>query len=155
MYVQFTSCVYWVAPRGPEQNPSKIHSFTWIRFTPIKIIISRFLGWKLRKTRNMSLNKIYEICGQKYGAGFLEGPFHAWEGHLFILLSFALQLFYSSNIFEYLKRGLPLSTYAKFSEKLTFLTSWYAHRGLEMLVFRKILRTYLIDNPKGDLHFFW
>ena len=41
----------------------------------------------------------------------------------------------------------PYNTYAKFSEKLTFLTSWYAHvcvriRELEMLVFRKILRTY-------------
>ena len=35
------------------------------------------------------------------------------------------------------KRGHPLSTYAKFSEKPI--------RGLEMLVFRKILRTYLMD----------
>ena len=39
------------------------------------------------------------------------------------------------------------STYAKFLEKLTFLTPWYAHelvriRGWEMLVFREILRTY-------------
>ena len=53
-------------------------------------------------------------------------------------------------------RGHPLSTYAKFSEKLTFLTPWYAHirvpiRGLEMLVFRKILRTYLMDNPLWKL----
>ena len=42
--------------------------------------------------------------------------------------------------------------YAKFSEKLLFLTPSYAHvrvriRGLEMLVFRKILRTYLMDDP--------
>ena len=49
-------------------------------------------------------------------------------------------------------RGHPLSTYAKFSQKLTFLTSWYAHvrvrmRVLEMLVFRKILHTYLMDGP--------
>ena len=49
-------------------------------------------------------------------------------------------------------RGHPLSTYAKFSEKLTFQSPWYAHvcvriRGLEMLVFWKILRTYLIDGP--------
>ena len=49
-------------------------------------------------------------------------------------------------------RGDPLSTYAKFSEKLTFLTTWYAHirmriRALEMLIFWKILRTYLIDDP--------
>ena len=48
-------------------------------------------------------------------------------------------------------RGYPLSTFAKFSEKLTFLTRWYAHRvrirGLEMLVFRKNLGTYLMDNP--------
>ena len=40
--------------------------------------------------------------------------------------------------------GHPLSTYAKFSEKLTFLITRNAHervriRGLEMLVFGKIL----------------
>ena len=39
--------------------------------------------------------------------------------------------------------GHPLSTYAKFSEKLTFLTPWYAH----VQVFRKILRTYWMDGP--------
>ena len=49
-------------------------------------------------------------------------------------------------------RGHPLSRYAKSSEKLTFLTPWYAHvrvriKGLEMSVFRKILRTYLMDDP--------
>ena len=48
-------------------------------------------------------------------------------------------------------RGHPLSTYAKFSEKLTFLT-WYTHvrvriRGLEMLVFRKMFSIYLMDDP--------
>ena len=34
---------------------------------------------------------------------------------------------------------------AKSTEKLKFLTPWYAHvriRGLEILVFQKILRTY-------------
>ena len=36
-----------------------------------------------------------------------------------------------------------ISTCAEFSEKLTFLTPRYA-RGLEMLFFRKILRTYLM-----------
>ena len=40
----------------------------------------------------------------------------------------------------------PLSTYAKFSNKLIFLTPRYEHvrvriTGLEMLVFRKILRS--------------
>ena len=54
--------------------------------------------------------------------------------------------------FQEHKRGHPLSPYAKFSEKL-FLTPWYTHvrahiRGLEMLVFRKILRMYLTDGPK-------
>ena len=49
-------------------------------------------------------------------------------------------------------RGHPLSRYAKSSEKLTFLTPWYAHvrvriKGLEMSAFRKILRTYLMDDP--------
>ena len=46
-------------------------------------------------------------------------------------------------------RDHPLSTYANFFEKLTFLTPWYAHvrvriGRLEMLVFQKILRTYLM-----------
>ena len=47
-------------------------------------------------------------------------------------------------------RGHPLSTYAKFLEKLTFLTPWYVRvriRWLEMLVFGKILCTYLMDDP--------
>ena len=49
-------------------------------------------------------------------------------------------------------RGHPFSMYAKFCEKLTFLTPYYVHvrvriRRLEVLVFRKILRTYLMDNP--------
>ena len=39
------------------------------------------------------------------------------------------------------------STFSEFSEKLTFLTPWYAFilkhiMGLEMLVFREIFRTY-------------
>ena len=45
----------------------------------------------------------------------------------------------NSISFKYTAGGHPLSTYAKFSEKLTFL---------EMLVFRKILRTYLMDGPQ-------
>ena len=49
-------------------------------------------------------------------------------------------------------RDHSLSTYAEFSEKLTFLNLSYAHvrvriRGLEMLVFRKVLGTYLMDDP--------
>ena len=43
-------------------------------------------------------------------------------------------------------RGHPLSTYVKFSEKLTFLTV-VRIRGLEMLVFWKLFRTYLMDDP--------
>ena len=49
-------------------------------------------------------------------------------------------------------RGHPLSTYAKFSDRLIFLTPCYAHvrvriRELDILVFRKTLRTYLMDHP--------
>ena len=52
----------------------------------------------------------------------------------------------------YKNRGHPLSTYPEFSEKLTFLTPWYAHahvrvKGLEILVFRKIPQTYLMNDP--------
>ena len=44
--------------------------------------------------------------------------------------------------------------HAKFSEKLTFLTRWYADvrvriSGYKMLVFRKILLMYEIDDPKS------
>ena len=44
-------------------------------------------------------------------------------------------------------RGHPLSTYAKSSEKLTFLTPW----GLEISDFRKILCLYLIDSPFWEM----
>ena len=50
-------------------------------------------------------------------------------------------------------RGHPLiSTYAQFSEKLTFLTPLYAHirvriKGLEILVLQNVLRTYLMSDP--------
>ena len=48
--------------------------------------------------------------------------------------------------------GSSIKYARKFSEKVTFLTPWYAHvrvpiRGLEMLIFQKILDTYLIDGP--------
>ena len=49
--------------------------------------------------------------------------------------------------------GHPIITYAKFSQKLKFLTPWYAHvrvrvSGLEMLgVFWKILRMYVMNDP--------
>ena len=44
-----------------------------------------------------------------------------------------------------------ISTYTKFSEKLKFVTPWYARvrvriRGFEKSVFRKILLTYLMDD---------
>ena len=63
-------------------------------------------------------------------------------------------MIHSQNASTFL-RGHPLSTYAKFSEKLTFLTPWYAHvcvhiRGLEMLVFWKILRMNLMDDCQAN-----
>ena len=52
------------------------------------------------------------------------------------------------RVYCFSDRVHPFSMYAKFSEKLTFLTSWYAHicvrsRGLKILVLQKIVRTYL------------
>ena len=73
-----------------------------------------------------------------------------WTNLTFMLyFSWSLILHILTDIFI---RGHPLSTNAKFSEKLTFLTPWYAYvrvriKELEMLVFRKILRTYLMDGP--------
>ena len=60
----------------------------------------------------------------------------------------------STYQYQFLEGGHSLRTYAKSSEKLTFLTLWYAHvrvSGLEMLVFRKILRTYLTDDLRSYL----
>ena len=39
-----------------------------------------------------------------------------------------------------LQQQIPLSTYAKFSEKLTFLTPWYAHGLLLNLIKRRQYR---------------
>ena len=55
-------------------------------------------------------------------------------------------------MYRQMVRSHPVSVYAKYSEKLIFLTPRYAHvrvriKGLEMLVFWKILRTHLMDDP--------
>ena len=79
-----------------------------------------------------------------------------FQNHSVILISGIWTISYFKWVHKtqcHCKRDHPLSTYAKFSEKLTFLTPWYVHvrvyiRGLEMLVFRNILRTYLMDDPK-------
>ena len=52
-----------------------------------------------------------------------------------------------------LSRGPSIKYVSKIFRKLTFLTPWYAHvrvriRGLEMLVFRTILRMYIMDVPQ-------
>ena len=59
------------------------------------------------------------------------------------------------NITCWEERGQPLTTYAKFVEKLTFLSPWYAHvrvhiRVLEILVFWKIFACVDMDEPKND-----
>ena len=57
------------------------------------------------------------------------------------------QSFFESMFFiskNFCSQG-PSITYANFSEKLTFLNPRI--RGVEMLVFRKILRKYLMDDP--------
>ena len=60
--------------------------------------------------------------------------------------------------FEGLNRewGHPLSTYAKFSKKLTFLTPLIrtrrcAYQGVRNVSFSKILRMYLMDGPIRNL----
>ena len=55
----------------------------------------------------------------------------------------ALQKF----LYTFQRRDHSFSTYAKFPEKLTFLTHGYAHvrvliRGVKVEVFRKVLRRY-------------
>ena len=51
-----------------------------------------------------------------------------------------------------INRRHPLSAYIKLSKKLTFPTAWNAHVrvhiwGLEVLIFQKMLRKYLMDGP--------
>ena len=63
----------------------------------------------------------------------------------------ALQNIFDGAFMQQIAKGSSIK-YAKFSEKLTFLTPWYAHvrvriRELEMSVFRKILCTSLMDGP--------
>ena len=65
--------------------------------------------------------------------------------------TFFEMLIYFQLYVNYL-RGYSLSTDAKFSGRQLFLTPWYANvrvriRGLEMLVFRKLLRTYVMNDP--------
>ena len=51
--------------------------------------------------------------------------------------------------------GSSIKYVRKIFRKTHILTSWYVHvrvriRGLEILVFRKILRTYLMDDPYSE-----
>ena len=64
------------------------------------------------------------------------------------------QLIYTANRLIGLCRDHSFCTFTKFSEKITFLTPRYTHicvriRRLEMLVFRKILRTYYMNDHVG------
>ena len=57
------------------------------------------------------------------------------------------------DIIFFLRKESFIITYAKFCKKITFLTSWYAHvrvriRGSGMLVFRNILPTCSMNDPK-------
>ena len=64
-------------------------------------------------------------------------------------------IFGFADIFVSAIRGHPLSTYAKFSEKLTFLTPWYAQVLLVQmdillkLAFYAWLYTFFISNPQS------
>ena len=53
--------------------------------------------------------------------------------------------------------GSPIKCVRKIFRKTNISNPWYAHvrvriRGLKMLVFQKILRTYLMDGPCCDNH---
>ena len=62
-------------------------------------------------------------------------------------------IFYRIKILIFVFNWRPFIKYVRnIFRKKTFLTPWYARvrvriRGLEMLVSRKILRTYLMDDP--------
>ena len=67
-----------------------------------------------------------------------------------LTIRFILFTFFNVSVKYSIVWGHALSTYAKLSEELKFLISWYAHvcvriRELEMLAFWKILRTYLMN----------
>ena len=60
--------------------------------------------------------------------------------------------FHTENIAEWLAWDHPFSRYAKFTEKLTFLSALYAHvcvgtRGQELIVFQKNLHANWLADP--------
>ena len=117
------------------------------------------------KTKSQKQQQIQGICGTCYCSTFLlfeetsRSPFQILRvntrRNLNANINYSMLIFFfQTNHVSYLFKHClgPSIKYAKFSEKLAFLTPWYTHvcvriRGFEMLVFRKILRTYLMNDP--------
>ena len=80
-------------------------------------------------------------------------PFSTWKW-LKVLLQiiwFWYLWFISKNVFL---REHPCSTYAKFSEKLTFLTPWYAHErfGITNYQYFRYIRSIFMNQQKYNLY---
>ena len=105
------------------------------------------LHWVLKLSLNWDTVSHVEI--ERWSMGATKKSFWTiWPLLSLLTLNCASVAYIISHFFV---RGHPLSTYAKFSEKLRFLNPWYANvcvriKWLEMLVFRKILHRYLRDD---------
>ena len=108
--------------------------------SPVNILFLSKSLWRHLQRNNFRLPRSLKDISKtscEFSSRRLQGVFKTWK---------TTNVCWIINIGDY-----PLSTYAKFSDKLTSLTPWYAHvgvriRGLEMSVFRKILLTYLMDD---------
>ena len=92
-------------------------------------------------------------CQKKVIDGFVKNFAKGFVMVFYDLNVLVFMYILSWDNFFILRRGSFIVTYTKFSEKLTFLTSWYAHasiriRGSDMLVFRNILPAYSMNDSR-------
>ena len=115
--------------------------FDIYRTTSYPVCIS---GWSLRKS-------LSDTC-----FGSIQYQSECWKSSLKLVKNASSAIVIIGIHMQVEKRlrdpyGASISTCTKFSEKLIFLTPWYAHvrvriRGLKIIVFRKFLRTYLVND---------
>ena len=72
---------------------------------------------------------------------------HLWWLLLSVLLQYAITGVYNSTEIEFLTRKHLFSTYAIFSEKLTFLTC--AYQGIRNVIFSENFVTHQMNDPQG------
>ena len=143
--------------------------FTWtarIVFLSIRRDMKGRHDWSHHRIANRFSFFTHLQLNQRWNASFfIEWNFHCQKKVTVLLKILPKVLLWYSMIWIYLilraswyifyfEKGIIHEYVRKFCKKLTFLTSWYAHvrvriSGSEMLVFRNILPTYSMNDPKG------